>query len=237
MEIKEVLTEERFTYIRIRLSSQEKNMKLIFIIIFCYTLVSTATPLEKLPKRNITGEISEILFTPELILDSELGIKNSAYYTVILLDVTLSLEDPSDTFFVQVETGDFDEYDLLLSPTDDVKTFSIGESVAIRGYTITGDEFSQRYRYDSLAVESVELDNHQSYHVKSSFYMIEENRIHLTNRGEYSVKVFSVNGQILKELSDVTTSISLDTLGLSKGVYFIRVIQGAAVFSGQFIIK
>lgn len=53
----------------------------------------------------------------------------------------------------------------------------------------------------------------------------------------YSVSIFSVQGRLLRNLSKSERIISLDKLGLASGVYQLRVVQGADVFTEQFMLK
>ncbi len=61
--------------------------------------------------------------------------------------------------------------------------------------------------------------------------------LHFENTNSYAVEIFSVNGQLLKEISGTETAVSLNSLGLANGIYQMRVVQGVNVYTGQFILK
>ncbi len=61
--------------------------------------------------------------------------------------------------------------------------------------------------------------------------------LNFNNENPYTVEIFSVNGQLLKEISGVETAVSLNALGLANGIYQMRVVQGVEVYTGQFILK
>lgn len=63
------------------------------------------------------------------------------------------------------------------------------------------------------------------------------NELRFTNLAPYTVNIFSANGQQLKEISGVETSVPLNSLGLANGIYQMRVVQGVDLFTGQFILK
>lgn len=57
------------------------------------------------------------------------------------------------------------------------------------------------------------------------------------NSTPYTLAVYSVNGRLLKEISGSETTVLLNSLELANGIYQMRVVQGAHVFTGQFILK
>ncbi len=68
-------------------------------------------------------------------------------------------------------------------------------------------------------------------------FRISDNMLRLAETTPYSVNIFSVNGRLLKEISGTENVVSLNNLGLANGIYQMRVVQGADVFTGQFILK
>lgn len=80
--------------------------------------------------------------------------------------------------------------------------------------------------------------------ISSNIYNSRHNQISLIH-GElhfkyfkpYTVEIFSANGQLVKDISGSENVVSLNSLGLATGIYQMRVVQGADVFTGQFKLK
>lgn len=66
---------------------------------------------------------------------------------------------------------------------------------------------------------------------------ISQNKLHFLNNTPYRIELFSANGRLVRDISGTERNISLNTLGLANGIYQIRAVQGAEVFTGQFILR
>jgi hypothetical protein len=73
--------------------------------------------------------------------------------------------------------------------------------------------------------------------IQSNAIRILEKSITFPKTGAYKVSLYSANGRLVKEVTDVSNSLSLENLGLANGVYQIRAVQGVAVYTEQLILK
>ena len=54
---------------------------------------------------------------------------------------------------------------------------------------------------------------------------------------EYSLRLYDMNGKLVRELYGLQNETRLDVSNLNKGVYFLQVKQGSNVKSQKIIIK
>ncbi len=66
---------------------------------------------------------------------------------------------------------------------------------------------------------------------------LRKNNISFEKSGTYTITILSAKGQLVKKITGSEMSVSLNSLGVANGVYQIRVVQGAEVFTGQFILR
>ncbi len=73
--------------------------------------------------------------------------------------------------------------------------------------------------------------------IKSDYFNIQNNQLSLSNDTPYRIKIFSANGRLLRNFSGVNTTVSLNKQGLASGMYQMQIVQGANLFTSQFILK
>lgn len=124
--------------------------------LLCLAVVQiNASQLPFTPNRNISGVVSEVSFSPEVIKDTyfDQDIKTSEYYSLNLTNVVIELSNPNDSLaFPTIATGDFDTYNLRLTPTPEIESLNVGDTVFIEEYSTGGDEFSQTYSYSFIDI-------------------------------------------------------------------------------------
>lgn len=73
--------------------------------------------------------------------------------------------------------------------------------------------------------------------IKENSFVLRNNTLTVPSTAPYTVEIFSANSQLLKKFSGTERTVSLNNLNVASGIYQIRVIQQAEVFTGQFIVK
>lgn len=68
-------------------------------------------------------------------------------------------------------------------------------------------------------------------------FSITNAQLRLPSQSPFSVKIFTANGKIVREIRGSTNLINMNNLGLASGVYQMRVVQGADVFTSKFVLK
>jgi Leucine-rich repeat (LRR) protein len=66
---------------------------------------------------------------------------------------------------------------------------------------------------------------------------IHNNRVTFGQTAPYLLEIFAINGRLIQKLSGFNNMISLNSFKLASGIYQLRVVQGADVFTGKFILK
>ncbi len=89
---------------------------------------------------------------------------------------------------------------------------------------------------EAITLEPTSITTYNNPYSKTQLSVI-NNELQFTNLAPYTVNIFSANGQLIKAISGMETAVSLNSLGLANGIYQMRVVQGADVFNGQFILK
>lgn len=74
-------------------------------------------------------------------------------------------------------------------------------------------------------------------HLRPRNFTISNNHLILPNNYPYKLSIFSISGRLIKEISGVEQTVSLNDLNLATGVYQVKVTQGIEIFTGQFILR
>lgn len=115
-----------------------------------------------------------------------------------------------------------------------------GNSVEVYAVARYGSSLVQSPNSESVTVKVIDAvsitKDLQNGSAKSSI-LIRGNCVSSADSKPFSLKIYSANGRLLKDIAKSESSISLNTLGLAKGIYHLRVVQGTDLFTQQFIVR
>jgi len=183
------------------------------------------------------GAFSNCLIDSLKLPASLVTIEPHAFYNNELWSVKL----PSPNFVTTIDSGAFDKsyyYTItFISHSDPLFSHYVdsdGEEYEIDDHMYHNHKDRAYYAVfrDSNDVSFIDEST-----VRNHSFSLLNNSIHFNNTVLHTVSIYSVRGQLLKEISGIEPAVSLNTFGLANGIYQIRVVQGANVFTGQFILK
>ncbi len=123
----------------------------------------------------------------------------------------------------------------------DKGTFEFGDSLNLNGSSGLTDLNGNLPHNRSLRV-MVDITQETFIDVSNRAFLphtisLAGSTLSLTNSSTYRAEIFSANGSKRNEITGSETTVSLDRFGLAPGIYQIKVVQGAELFTGQFILR
>lgn len=171
--------------------------------------------------------------------------KNEDWYPNLTHTITWKSENVDRVTILQY-TGKYDTLEVEIENTgsyewtvpDTIHTGSYDHGwISIIGHSDLGEYFNLRTNRDFRIYEStIPILETPNLHQYKNIQLV-NNRLFFATSANYEIEVFSARGQLVRNISGKQRAVSLNSLGLAKGVYQIRVAQGVHTFNGQFITK